>query len=252
MTGTVTTGAPARGATAIRVRAVIRKEFREYRRNRMIVLTMGLFPLLFLVLPLIPSLTLPAGAAAGLVTGVVGQAMLMLLIVPMMIPSTIAAYSVIGEREQGTLEPVLCTPVTDRELLAGKALAATLPAVAMAWLLFGVYVVTVRAMAEAPVVDAVWRPGWFAAQLLLAPLLSGFAIVVGMAISARSSDIRVAQQLAGLVTLPVVGGLAAVSYGAVTPSVTFFAVTGTVITLVDALGWRGLTRLFDRERLLTR
>lgn len=241
-----------RAATRVRLRAVVTKEFREYRRNRMIVMTMGLFPLLFLVLPLIPSVTLPASASPGLVTGVVGQAMLMLLIVPMMIPSAIAAYSVIGEREQGTLEPVLCTPVTDRELLAGKALAATAPAVAMAWLLFGIYVVAVRAFAGAAVVDAVWQPGWFAAQLLLAPLLSGFAIITGMAISARSSDIRVAQQLAGLVTLPVVGGLAAVSYGAVTPSVAFFVTAGTVVAVVNILGWRGLARLFDRERLLTR
>lgn len=239
-------------ATRVRLRAVVTKEFREYRRNRMIVMTMGLFPLLFLVLPLVPSVTLPASASSGLVTGVVGQAMLMLLIVPMMIPSTIAAYSVIGEREQGTLEPVLCTPVTDRELLAGKALAATAPAIVMAWLLFGIYVLAVRALAAPPVVDAVWQPGWFAAQLLLAPLLGGFAIITGMAISARSSDIRVAQQLAGLVTLPVVGGLAAVSYGAVTPSVGFFVTAGTVIAVVNTLGWRGLTRLFDRERLLTR
>ena len=240
------------GAGRVRLRAVIRKEFREYRRNRMILLTMGLFPLLFLVLPLIPSVTLPAGASPTVVSGVVGQAMLMLLLVPMMIPSTIAAYSVIGEREQGTLEPVLCTPVTDRELLAGKALAATVPAVAIAWLLFTVYILIVRLAAAQPVVDAVWRPGWFGAQLVLAPLLGGFAIITGMAISARSSDIRVAQQLAGLITLPVVGGLAAFSYGAVTPSVRFFLAVGTVIAVVDILGWRGLARLFDRERLLTR
>ena len=236
----------------VRMWAVIGKEFREYRRNRMIVLTMGIFPVLFLVLPLIPSVTLPDTASDALVTGVVGQAMLMLLIVPLMIPTTIAAYSVIGEREQGTLEPVLSTPVTDRELLAGKALAATLPAVLMAWLLFSIYVTTVRLAAPEPVVDAVWKPGWFAAQAILAPVLGGFAIIAGMAISARSTDIRVAQQLGGLITLPVVGGLAVVSYGAVTPSVGLFLGVGGVVAVVDVLGWQGLARLFDRERLLTR
>ena len=236
----------------VRVRAVVTKEFREYRRNRMIVLTMGIFPILFLVLPLIPSVTLPETASDALVAGIVGQAMLMLLIVPLMIPTTIAAYSVIGEREQGTLEPVLSTPVTDRELLAGKAMAATVPAVLLAWLLFAVYVSTVRLAAPDAVVDAVWQTGWFAAQAVLAPLLGGFAIIVGMALSARSTDIRVAQQLGGLVTLPVVGGLAAVSYGAVTPSVPFFLSAGAVVAAVDLLGWRGLTRVFDRERLLTR
>ena len=66
------------------------------------------------------------------------------------------------------------------------------------------------------------------------------------------NTLRVAQQLAGLAALPVMGGLAAVSYGAITPSVRVFAVAGVVIGVVDALGWRGLTRIFDRERLLTR
>lgn len=240
------------GMSTVRLRAVVEKELREYRRNRMIVLTMGLLPLLFLVLPLIPSVTLPASTSPALVTGVVGQAMLMLLIVPLLIPTTIAAYSVIGEREQGTLEPVLSTPVTDRELLAGKALAATVPAVLMAWLLFAVYVGAVRLAASEPVVESVWQPGWFAAQVLLAPLLGAFAIIAGMAISARSSDIRVAQQLGGLVTLPVIGGLAAVSYGAVAPSVDLFLAVAAAVATVDALGWRGLTRVFDRERLLTR
>ena len=238
--------------SGVRLRAVMVKEFREYRRNRMIVLTMALFPLLFLVLPLLGTLTLPGTASPGLVKGVVGQAMLMLLAVPLLLPSTVAAYTVIGEREQGTLEPVLTTPLTDRELLSGKALAATVPALVLSWVLFGVYMGAVRMAASAPVVDAVWRPAWFAAQVLLAPVLAAFAIIAGMAISARSSDIRVAQQLAGLVALPMMGGLAAVSYGAVTPSVKVFVIAGVVVAMVDGLGWRGLTRLFDRERLLTR
>jgi ABC-2 type transport system permease protein len=32
-------------------------------------------------------------------------------VVPAVIPASIAAYSVVGERDQGTLEPLLTTPV---------------------------------------------------------------------------------------------------------------------------------------------
>ncbi|WP_280724781.1 ABC transporter permease subunit [Kitasatospora sp. MAA4] len=42
---------------------------------------------------------------------------------------TIAANSVVGEREQGTLEPVLTTPIRREELLIGKAVANLIPAV---------------------------------------------------------------------------------------------------------------------------
>jgi hypothetical protein len=34
-----------------------------------------------------------------------------MLVIPVMMPSVVSAYSVVGEREQGTLEPVLITPI---------------------------------------------------------------------------------------------------------------------------------------------
>ena len=49
--------------SARRVRAIFRKELREYRRNRQIVVSMAILPLLFLIQPLIDILALPASAA---------------------------------------------------------------------------------------------------------------------------------------------------------------------------------------------
>ncbi len=235
-----------------RVRAVIRKEFREYRRNKLVVITMAVLPAIFLGLPIITSLSIQATASQDAVQAVVGQAMLFFLLVPLILPTTIAAYTVIGEREQGTLEPVLTTPATDRELLLGKALAATVPAVLLAWLLFGVFAAVVKVGAVQPVVDRVWRPEQFAAEVLLAPALAGFAIWVGLAVSVRSTDIRVAQQLSGLVTLPFVGGAALVSFGVVTPSIATYVAVALVMGAIDLLGWRATAKMFDRERLLTR
>ncbi len=233
-------------------RAVVRKEFREYRRNKMIVITMGVLPLVFVVLPLVPAIVLPADATTEAVVGVTGQAMLLLLAVPLMVPTTVAAYAVIGEREQGTLEPVLTTPLTARELLLGKCLAATVPAVLLTWALFGIYAVGVRLGAGPAVVARVWTAEFLASQLLLAPVLAVFAIAVGMAVSVRSTDIRVAQQLAGLAMLPAMGGVAAVAFGLVAPSVGLFAAAAAGLAVLDAGLWRVTVRLFDTERLLTR
>ncbi len=235
-----------------RIRAVIRKEFREYRRNKLVVFTMAVLPLVFLGLPIVTVLTIPETVGADAIKAVVGQSMLFFLLTPLILPTTIAAYTVIGEREQGTLEPVLTTPATDRELLVGKALAATVPAVLLAWLLFGIFVIVVRIGATQAIVERVWRPEQFAAEGLLSPVLAGFAIWVGMAISVRSTDIRVAQQLSGLVTIPFVGAAALVSYGVITPSVGTYVVMTFVMGGIDAAGWRATTRMFDRERLLTR
>jgi ABC-2 type transport system permease protein len=235
-----------------RIVAVVRKEVQQYRRNRGIVFSMAGLPVLFLLLLGAQTLNLPTVLPEKLLRAVVGQEMLFFLIIPIILPSTIAAYSVIGEREQGALEPVLTTPVTDRELLAGKAIAAVVPAVLIAWLLFVAYVGLVRLAAAAVIGDAVLTPETVVAQLLLVPTLSGFAIVVGILVSLRTTDVRVAQQLAGLASLPVMLLVAAASFGIIEPSVKLFVVLAMVVAAVDAAGWRLVVRLFNAERLLTR
>jgi ABC-2 type transport system permease protein len=182
----------------------------------------------------------------------VGQAILLFFIVPTILPSTVAAYTVIGEREQGTLEPVLTTPIENRDLLLGKALAATVPAVLLAWTFFAIFVVLVRLFAAPQVVELVWQPNQFVAQLLIDPLLALSAITVGMIISVRSSDIRVAQQLSGLAMLPIFGIASLAAFRVIAPSVPLFLSAAVLLGLAEFAAWRLLTRLFDRERLLTR
>ena len=235
-----------------RVLAVIRKEFREYRRNKMIVFTMAGMPLIFLAIVAGGTFALPETASPAALRGAVGQARLFFLLIPVILPTTVAAYTVIGEREHGTLEPVLTTPATDGELLAGKALAAVIPAVALAWLLFAVYVAAAQVFAPRAVLDEVWTLGQVVAQVLMAPALAGFAIVAGILISLRSTDIRVAQHSVALPSLPVIGLVALASFRVVEPSVGLYAAGAVLVGAVDAAGWRLTVRLFSRERLITR
>ena len=51
-------------------------------------------------------------------------ALMYFLLLPAIIPLAIAVYSIVGEKEQTTLEPLLATPVSDVELFLGKALAS--------------------------------------------------------------------------------------------------------------------------------
>lgn len=234
------------------VLAVLRKELTEYRRDKLIVVTMGVLPVVFLVLPLLGALALPKTATPRAAHAVAGQAMLLFLLIPTFLPTTLASYLVIGERDQGTLEPVLTTPVTDRELLLGKALAAAAPAVALSWCFFAVFVTLTRLFAGPAVVEIVWRPAQFIAQLLLAPGLSGFAVVVGMWMSMRVRDVRVAQQLSGLVMIPVVVVVSLMSLGIVTGTDRSFLAAAALVALIDVAGFRVLSRAFNRERLLTR
>ena len=235
-----------------RVRAVLRKELREFRRNKLVVSTMVVLPLFFIAIPLASVLAVNSGTAPEAINGIVGGALLAFFLVPLMLPTLIAGYAVVGEREQGTLEPVLTTPVRREELLIGKALAAVVPSTAMAYALFGLFVAVVRMFARREVVSLVLEPSQVVAMALFTPLLATFSIWVGLTISARSSDIRVAQQLSAIAMLPMVGVLWLFAFQVIAPTVTVAVVGAVLLAVLDLGAWRIVSALFDRERLLTR
>ena len=71
-------------------------------------------------------------------------ALLYFLLLPAIIPLAIAVYSIVGEKEQTTLEPLLATPISDVELFLGKALASVIPALIVNWISFGAFLLVVR------------------------------------------------------------------------------------------------------------
>ncbi len=235
----------------IRIRAVMRKEFREYRRNRFIIYTMGTLPLIFTALPVISLFSISSTTAPSVVRTQVGITLLLLLVIPVVLPATIAAYSVIGERDQGTLEPLLTTPISREEFLLGKSLAATIPTVGVAYVFFIVLVVAIRLGASTVVAHAVWQPSWFLAELLFAPLLAAWSVWVGTAISARSSDVRVAQQLGTLASLPALVFPLLMSLQVFKPTVSVAIVIALGLAAIDVAAWRVVSKMFDRERLIT-
>ena len=231
-----------------RAGAVLHKELREFRRNPFIIGTLAVVPLVFVI---VPTIDLFRDAPTAVLKVQVGVSLLLLLVAPAIIPAAIAAYAIVGERDQGTLEPVLTTPVRREELLLGKAAAAFLPAVGTGYLLFAIVVVAVHIGARQTVIDQVWQAPTFLAEALFAPLLSGWSIWVGIAISARSSDVRVAQQLGTVASLPPLGVVAMMTFQVFQPSVTLAVILGAILLIVDVAGWMLIAPLFDRERLVT-
>ncbi len=231
-----------------RVRAIVRKELREYRRNTAIVWTMAVIPVLFILAPLIQILGLPAAASAGLVSG---DPLAILLGIPALVPGTVAAYSIVGERQQGTLEPVLTTPIPREEFLLGKALAVLVPSFAISLVVYMLFLAIVELFAQPGVAAAVVNGPVILAQLVFTPLLAAWSIWVGIAISSRSSDLRVAQQLSALANLPPVVVLYLIAYNVIPVSLALAVGLGVLLLALDGLGWRMVASVFDRERLIT-
>lgn len=224
------------------------KEVREYRRNGNIIFAMAILPLIFIIQPLIQVFTLPPTASEPLRHE---HVLLYMLGIPVLVPAAVAAYSVVGERLQGTLEPLLSTPVRRDELLLGKALAAFVPSVAVAYGVFALFLVLVELFARGAIASALIRGPELVAQVVFTPLLATWSIWVGIAVSARSSDPRIAGQLALLFSLPTVAVTSLIAFNVIPATLGTAIVVGAALLILDRLGGRFAAALFDRERLIT-
>ena len=190
-----------------KVKTIIRKEWAEVFKNRMVVFSVIFMPLLFTALPLILlfatsesglgdlstdmpaqfsrfcSPTLTAGECFQVYLA--SQFIILFLMMPLMIPVNIAAYSIVGEKTTHSLEPLLATPITTAELLAGKNLAAVLPAVGATWAGFAVYCLGTIIITSPQVAAALLSTTWFIAILLLGPLMAVLSVNFSIMVSSR-------------------------------------------------------------------
>jgi ABC-type transport system involved in multi-copper enzyme maturation permease subunit len=229
-----------------RVLAIVRKELRTYQRNPAMVATMSVIPLVFLAQPLLAALTTATGATATL-----HHQLLYMLGIPALVPATLAAYSVVAERQQGTLEPILTTPIRRSELLLGKALAVLLPSLLIAYAVFALFLALVALFAHPGIAPALIRAPDVIAQVIFTPLIAGWSIWVAIAISTTATDIRVAQQLGALASLPTIAVAILIALNAIPATLALALVLAAVLVIANVFGWRLVSALFDRERLIT-
>ncbi|MDQ2847826.1 MAG: ABC transporter permease subunit [Actinomycetota bacterium] len=234
-----------------RVGAILGKEVRDYRRNRFVIGTMAMVPIIFIIAPMIQLFAANATAGTAHLSTRIGLSLIYLLVIPVTVPAVLAAYSVVGEREQGTLEAVLITPIRREEFLIGKALAAFVPTLVISYAIFGIFLAAAALFAHPVIASAIYAGTHLLVQLLFTPLLAGWAIWVGIAVSARSTDVRVAQQLSVLGSVPPLAVLALMSLNVITVSTGVVIGLAAALLAVDLLAWRVVAAMFDRERLVT-
>lgn len=177
----------------------------------------------------------------------------MLLIMVIAIPVSMSVYSVVGEKLSRCLEPLLATPLATEELLAGKALAAVVAGVAVMMAGYGIMLLTVLFMGVSAVgFAAVWGPAAWVQVGLVGPLLGMGAALIGLVISSRVSDVRLAEQLGLLLLFPVMGIVSAQLTGLAASGFEIGVATAAVLVPVDGLLLWIAVRVFDRDTILTR
>ena len=252
---------------------VLQREWFETVRNRLLMSTILLPPILLTVAPLV--LTAAVGSSAlppeleqqvlaqrpewasftpGELAGAfaVQQFLVFFLLMPAYIPLSIATFSIIGEKQARSLEPVLATPIRTSELLAGKAVAALVPGVLAGWLTYLIFVVLASIVYGPALFSVVTDPSWLAGVFLLGPAVGLSSVVAGVIVSARVNDPRVAQQVGGVVIVPVIALVLLQATGTLLVGPVGYTLLAIIVLGVSIVGLRIGVRLFDREAILTR
>jgi len=260
------------------IRTIINKEWSEVFKNKMVLSVVLVMPILFSLLPLVmlgvnsttsmlditpeeaglpPELTgnLCGGMNASECTQVymLSQFMLFFVMMPLIIPTTIAAYSVVGEKTTRSLEPLLATPTTTTELLVGKCFAAVIPAIAATFVSFLIFNIGILILGISSKVHAyVLSPTWLVGILLLGPVLSIISAMFAIFVSSRVNDPRVAEQIASVMVVPFMGVFLLSSFGVITLNLRSMVIAVIICAIVAAVLLYLGTFIFDRENILTK
>jgi ABC-2 type transport system permease protein len=168
-------------------------------------------------------------------------------------PVGIAAYSLIGEKVQKSLEPLLATPTTDEEILAGKSIAAFLPAIGANYIGALIFTVLVDLFTY-NILKTLYFPNWdFAIILfLLAPLACILSVGYNVLVSSRSNDVRTAQQLGTLILLPFGAVYLLSELKVMTLTTDNMLIMAAVLAVIDGIVFYLVKATFQREEILTK
>lgn len=254
----------------MRIRALLFKEWEEGAKNRLLVLSVFLPPILLALLPLMALSGIPVnvptnpdlmhqlgsmGLGRGEITFtlIASQFLFLYLLIPAIVPLTVASFSVIGEKQGKTLEPLLATPVSTVEILVGKCLAAIIPAVLVSWLAYGILLAETHFMIGAEVARMfLIKPVWIVTMGILAPVLSIFSVILGIMVSSRANDPRTAQQISVVVVVPIIALMAGSAANVISVGPLAVAIASAVLMAADVVLITLAARLFGRETILTR
>lgn len=269
------------------LKAIVRKDISETLKSKAVLIPLTIVPLIFMVLlplaiglvpryvelsaidqstnnPLNLMLTnLPDRLKPELETLTYEQQFIILishyaiaplfLIIPLMVASIFSANSFAGELERKTLEALLYTPTTDRELFAGKFGAALVPAIAVAWLGFLLFTVTINS-ASWSVMKSVFFPplSWLIILLWVVPAVAGLGSSVLILISARTKNFMEAQQIGGVLVVPFLGLLAMQLTGVLYLDSILALALGAGFWTIDLVILAYGAKTFSRSSIITR
>ena len=234
------------------------KDFKTFRKKKNIVYALMIVPLIIAIL--LPAVlefrgNKNAGSILPAELVVLLPAFLFFyVILAAYLPTPIASYTIVGEKMEKSLEPLLATPTTDSEILLGKGISAFLPPLGAVWGGSVVFMVLMDLVTHSKL-GYYYFPDVNTAVvlLLLAPFAALLSVQVNVIVSSRVNDVRSGQQLGVVTVLPFAGVYVSGELGIVNLGTTsnLLIIAGAVL-VIDVLLFFVARATFRREEILTK
>ena len=173
----------------------------------------------------------------------------MFLILPIFIPTIIAADSFAGEKDRGTAEGLAVAPISDSEIYLGKIMGSLIPTLAGMWI-SAIGFVFLANYASQKVLDRNLLPdfNFILSIFVIAPLLGLASVNIMIFASTKTSNARDSQQIGSLISIP----LMALVFGAfVFMSISVMLISAAVLIIVDILAVKVGMSLLNREKWIS-
>jgi len=233
------------------------RDFKIFLRQKSIWYSIIIFPVIISVL--FPIIIMFAGQRnAGLIAAknlpnLLNSFSFFVVIGAAFVPLGIASYSIVGEKVEKSLEPLLATPLTDGEILLGKAIAAVLPAIIAMYTGATVFMVGIDAVTVSKL-GYNYFPNWtFGVMLLvLVPVAIVMSVLYSVIVSSKVNDVRSANTYGILIFIPLMAIYFASEMGIISLDINGLLIIAAILLAIDVALFFISTATFRREDILTK
>ena len=231
---------------------IARKDFKTFRRKKNVLYSLLIAPIMISIL--LSAVLMVKNIPATTLSYLLPALSFLYVILAGVVPTAIASYTIVGEKVEKTLEPLLAAPVTDGEILLGKGISAFLPSI-LAILGGSVLFMVLSDLATFKSFGYYFFPNLNTAitLFLMVPLAILMSVEWNVVVSGRVTDVRVAQQLGGLIVLPfaAIYVLGEINVVPLDVTINLLIICG-ILALVDVLLFSIARETFQREEILTK
>lgn len=172
------------------------------------------------------------------------------LLIPTLNAMMIALHSFVGEKERRTMETLLFSPITVKDLFLGKVLSAFFPAIGItliSFVLFGTITISLTYNMFGFLIFP--NTNWLILILWVVPMITIMTILVNVFVSARAKGFQEAQQMGGLLILPIMGLFVGQATGFLVMNPVVLSLIGFILLIINLVLLKLMTKYNDRNRL---